>query len=154
MTAGPLDLLKVLASGVRAVAPERASGGVEHEGFEALLNKAKTGTISSGERVTEAKGAGVNLSPEQLDRLAVAADRAEAEGAQRALVLIDGKVLKLDVQTRTITGAADPAANGVHANYDTVITVAAAERTASEAASSDTLLRALGMARAPQAGAA
>jgi len=154
MTSGPLELLKVLASGVRAVAPERASSGVEHEGFESLLSRAKAGTISSGERVTEARSAGVNLTPEQLDRLAVAADRAEAEGAQRALVLIDGKVLKMDVQSRTITGAADPAADGVHANYDTVITVAAADRAAKGVASSSDLLRSLGMARAPQSGAA
>jgi hypothetical protein len=68
-----------------------------------MLAKAKSGELSSGLPVVVAPGAGVQLSGEQLTKLASAADVAEASGASKALVAIDGRMLTMDVATREIT---------------------------------------------------
>jgi hypothetical protein len=89
-----------------------------------MLQDATTGGISSGLPIRVARTAGVDLSPSQLTRLAAAADRAEAAGASKALVLIDGQVLEMDVGLRTITAHADLNATKVLMGVDAVITVA------------------------------
>jgi len=109
------DLLRALSSGVRsqgltaaAARPGKgAAGDIDGLDFQSLLAKAKSGTISSGLPVTVSPEAGIELTDEQLGRVAAAADLAQASGASRALVLIDGKAVKLDVGVRTVTGVAD-----------------------------------------------
>ena len=91
--------------------------------FAGLLQKAREGKISSDRPVTISRSAEVNLTPDQLARVSIAADQAEAEGDIRALVLIDGKALKLDVSTREVTGATSLTGAGVLTNIDTVINV-------------------------------
>jgi hypothetical protein len=44
----------------------------------------------------------VSLTPQQQGRLASAVDQAQSAGLSRALVLIDGKALVVDVTARTI----------------------------------------------------
>ena len=73
---------------------------LEHLPFDELLAEARAGQLSSGRTVS----AGFELSPQQLDRLAGAADLAEASGASRAMLLLDGRAMVLDVSTRTISG--------------------------------------------------
>ncbi len=123
MTSGPLDLLKLLASGTAG--PDRAPvadrSAVTSADFRTLLDKAQAGEISSGVPVRIHRNAGVELTAEQLARLAEAADRAEAQGATRALVLIDGLALRLDVGMREITGATDLAGGKVLTGIDAVI---------------------------------
>jgi hypothetical protein len=119
VTVDPLGL-------VSGAAPRRAGETarlVEGPSFDALLRQARTGEISSHVPVRVARNAGITLSDEQLTRLAAAADRAESEGAARALVLIDGKALTMDVPTRTITGKVDASATRVLAGIDAVVTV-------------------------------
>jgi hypothetical protein len=70
-------------------------------------------------------GANVTLSPGQMLRIAQAADLAESKGIGRALVMIDGKVLRLDVATRTITAAAEASATVVEGDCDGVIALGA-----------------------------
>lgn len=133
----PQQLLRTLGSGVR---PTGAEGGAPGRGsiagggsFADMLREASSGSAGRAP-VSVAKNAGVDLSPGQLERLAQAADRAQAEGADRALVLIDGMTLKLDVATRTITGrvTADGSVKGprVHTGVDAVVTVPAADEVA------------------------
>jgi hypothetical protein len=98
----------------------------EGPSFDQLLQQAQTGQVSSGIPIRVARQAGVDLSPSQLTRLADAADRAEATGASRALVMIDGMVLTMDVPQRTITGQADLSSTKVLNGVDAVVTVAAA----------------------------
>lgn len=106
--------------------------------FGDLLRAAEEGQISSGAPVTIAKSAGVSLSSAQLGKLATAADRAQAAGADRALVLMDGMAMQLDVATRTITGLAKVAPGTklpqVLTGVDTVITVPSDEDAAPLAA--------------------
>lgn len=102
-----------------------ANAGEGSQGeFAEALAKAKSGTLASGAEVKIAKGLSLKLTESQMQRLSAAADRAEAQGAGRAIVLIDGQALKLDVGSRTITGAADMSSTQVMSDADTVISVA------------------------------
>ncbi len=126
MSLDPLAILRLgaglLRAGNRVGAAPRP---IEGASFDELLGKARAGEIASGVPIRVTKESGVTLNDSQRARLAVAADKAEAEGVGRAVVLIDGQVLSLDVPTRTITGAVDPGKTQVQAGHDAVITVAA-----------------------------
>lgn len=123
------DLLRLLSSqatpGV-APGPVAAPGQPGAIDFAKLLDQAKTGHLSSGREVTIGKGAPVQLSDDQLKRISAAADLAEAQGATRALVMIDGQALKVDVAMREVTGAVDLAAQGVLTGIDAVVQVPSA----------------------------
>lgn len=98
-------LMSLLSSGVRAISgatptPQTAPGGPSD--FSSMLDLARAGELPTGLPVTIARGAGVELSEDQLARLAQAADRAESAGAVRALALIDGRAVELDVATRQV----------------------------------------------------
>ncbi|HYE02698.1 MAG TPA: hypothetical protein VD963_05635 [Phycisphaerales bacterium] len=129
---GEHELLRALASGIHAARPAGAApqaprpAGPGAPDFQSLLALARAGQISSGLDVSVASDSGVTLMPDQLARLAPAADRAEAAGIQHALVMIDGLALRLDVKTRTITGQADLSA-GPLPGIDGVVSVPARE---------------------------
>jgi hypothetical protein len=114
MTNSPLALLQKLASRGTTVAAgtaapyTAAAGPAAGLDFASLVTKAKAGQAVSDLPVTVSPRSGVELSPEQLQRLGAAADKAAAAGLQTALVLIDGKTLTLDVHKRQVTGAAQP----------------------------------------------
>jgi hypothetical protein len=126
MSVDPAAMLRALGSGVRpagvdAVHPVRSADGPS---FQQMLEDAASGGISSGLPVRVSRNVGVDLSPAQLSRLARAADRAEAAGVERAVVLIDGQALQMDVGLRTVTGKADLNATSVLTGVDAVVTVA------------------------------
>lgn len=123
MTGSPLDLLRLLGSGLSALGGRSRSAKVSIDGssFADLLEQAKAGQVQSGIPIRTADGVDLKLTPQQLDRLALAADRAEAQGAARALVMLDGTAIKLDVATRTITGTVDLSQSLVLSGFDTVI---------------------------------
>lgn len=114
------QLLRSLGSGIRPSGPDPArppsgaagSADVVNGSFADLLQAAASGSMSSGAPVKIAKGVKLELTPAQLSRAAVAADRAQAQGADRAVILMDGKALELDVATRTITGEVKGAPGG------------------------------------------
>jgi len=102
----PTFLLKQLEPAIRPAylgpPASRPTAPLEQQPFDELLASAKAGRLASGRSVSTAHE-GEPISPEQLQRLAVAADRAESSGAQRAVLLLDGRALVLDVATRTIS---------------------------------------------------
>ncbi len=116
-----VQLLRALGSGIRPAGGEQPAAGAAS--FAEMLESAKAGTVSSGLAVEVAPDAGVNLTNDQLARVAQAADRAEASGAHRALVEIDGQRLMLDVASRTVTGHAAEGPGGVVTGVDAVIRV-------------------------------
>ncbi|MCW5775123.1 MAG: hypothetical protein KIS87_01580 [Phycisphaeraceae bacterium] len=128
MNGSGTEILRTLGAGASFPVDVDVVGAPPSAGseFAALLASAQSGELQTGLEVTVARGAGVQLSPSQLERLAVAADRAHAEGASRALVLIDGMALELDVLSRTITGGVDLEAEGVLTGIDAVVRVGAA----------------------------
>lgn len=124
MTTDAATLLRALSGaspGSPAGAAARSGAAPGVVSFAGLLEKARAGELSSGAPVTVARGAAVDLSEDQLRRLSIAADRAEAAGATRALVLIDGMALKLDVGVREVTGAVELGAGGALAGIDGVV---------------------------------
>jgi hypothetical protein len=102
----PTFLLKQLEPAVRpaylGTPPSRPTAPLEQQPFDELLASAKAGRLASGREVSAAYE-GEPITTEQFQRLAIAADRAESSGAQRAVLLIDGRALMLDVATRTIS---------------------------------------------------
>ncbi len=99
-------LLKQLEPAVRPAymgpPASRPTAPLEQQPFDELLASAKAGRLASGRAISTVHE-GEPISPEQLQRLAIAADRAEASGAQRAVLLLDGRALLLDVATRTVS---------------------------------------------------
>ena len=120
MTTTSAELLRMLGS---VATPAQAQAGAKPSGldFASLLKQASQS--GSGIPITIGKSAGVKLTGEQLSRIGAAADLAESQGATRALVLIDGKALKLDVAVRQITGQAELASGGVLTGIDSVVSV-------------------------------
>lgn len=134
MNITPNDLLRKLGSGVRPDATASGSGvtarapmnrpvGVESADFASLLDDVHAGKMNSARPLSVATGANVELSSDQMQRLAVAADAAEAAGAQRLLAMIDGQGVTIDVDSRTITGSTDALKGRVVTDVDAFIVV-------------------------------
>lgn len=127
MTSSPIDLLRALGSGVLpsgVPAPARSIGG---SAFQDLLAKAQAGAVHSGLGVTVDPDLPVSLTPEQQQRLAEAADRAQASGAKVALVRLDGQLLRLDVAERRITQVVDLKHGDVLTGIDAMVEASATE---------------------------
>ena len=114
-----IDLLRTLGLSSGPAGNGATPPPVGGTSFSDLLSKATGGEFSTGLEVTLSQGANVELSSEQLQRLAKVADSAEAQGASRVLVLMDGHALTMDVGVRQITGTADM--TGVVTGIDAVV---------------------------------
>jgi hypothetical protein len=105
MTTDPTIMLKRLEPAVRpayAGAPGPGPAApLERRPFDELLAQAAQGRLESGRPVSAADAAAA-LTGAELARLSAAADVAEAAGATRALLLLDGRGLVLDVATRSL----------------------------------------------------
>lgn len=126
MTTDPIQLLRTLVNAGRGLPERSAQGSIEGSGFAALLKQAQTGELTTRDAVTIDPDVSVELSDEQMLKLSVATDKAEAAGVQTALVLVDGKRLVLDVRQRRITGEASVIeGTGIVSGVDGVIDLAA-----------------------------
>jgi hypothetical protein len=125
MILNPIDLLARLASGILPDAAPAPQTSIDQAGFADLLEKVRAGELASSQPVEIAPGANVELSPEQLARLGVALDAAEAAGHDRVLALIDGKALTVDVSGRMVMESHSPADARVLNGFDAVISVPA-----------------------------
>jgi hypothetical protein len=120
-----LGLLSLLGiGGRRAPKPQPAAPPLGAE-FAALLQQARRGDLSSDLPVSISKNAQVKLTPEQLGRVAAATDRAEAQGGTRALVLIDGVALKVDVAARQVLEQVDLSSGLALTGIDAFVTAPA-----------------------------
>ncbi|MCP3903366.1 MAG: hypothetical protein GY715_06995 [Planctomycetes bacterium] len=132
MSIDAASLLRKLEPPVRPVgthpvgAPPRP---LEQQGFDELLALVSTGDVRSdrGVRVPDETLLREPLTEEQLERLAAAADLAESSGAQRAVMLIDGRGLVMDIASRHVDGelSTDPASRLV--DLDAAVYVAGAD---------------------------
>ncbi len=112
MTFKSIQLLKRLEppirpayAGVAALMPKTP---LESQSFSELLGLVSDGSVRSDRPVTIDLQDGEELDDEQLERLAAAADLAESSGAERALMLIDGRGLVLEVGLRRVTSELSP----------------------------------------------
>lgn len=123
------DLFRPLSNSILPPGVERRSGAaasspgskIESLSFAELLNREASGNISTDRPVSIHPDCELNLSEDQLHRLGVAMDRAEASGAQRALVMIDGMAVKVDVGVRQILGKVDLQSTPVLGEIDAVV---------------------------------
>ena len=95
-----------VATGAASAATAASAGGGLN--FANLLTAARSGQLTSNRPVEASPEAQGQLSSDQLSRIAVAADHAESAGMSSALVMIDGKAVKLDVTAREVTAVVDP----------------------------------------------
>lgn len=124
------ELLKALGglSGTRARTGQTAPGETAVSGsFEELLEQARGGAITTDATVKIAKGLDIKLTPDQLRRASAAADVAEANGASRAMILLDGRAYRMDVSTRTIIGEAQSARAPAMSDVDAVVAAPASD---------------------------
>ncbi|MGE3106844.1 MAG: hypothetical protein AB7G11_05065 [Phycisphaerales bacterium] len=108
MTSESSQLLKMLGSGVRAgpCSTTPAPANIDSAPFAELLKQAESGDLATHRRVCVESSAGIELTEAQSLALSAAADRAEAAGIRKALVMLDDQAFVLDVSTRSITGKA------------------------------------------------
>lgn len=143
MMATPGDLLRLLGSGVSATGDRPpVSKPIEESAFKDLLDKAAQGHVPSGIEARLGQGVNATFTPEQMERLTAAGDKAEAAGASRAMILMDGLAVTMDVPTRTVTQVVKASSLGVVGDVDAVIGASAPKATGSQA-SGDALLSAL-----------
>lgn len=145
MTGTPLDLLSLVGVGTRLLGLGGGAKAPAEGGFEQALEAARSGELGSGRVVVSGAELGVDLSADQLERLSYAADVAEAQGATTAAVLMDGMVIRLDVESRTAL-ASSPAEGALMTGVDVVLS---AGSSAADAPSSDAMLRQLAPAGTP-----
>jgi hypothetical protein len=131
MAIDPIQLLKQLEPAVR---PGAALGSarppqapLEQRSFDELLSLVSTGSVHSGRPIAIADAAPLKdeLDDDQKARLASAADTAEAAGARRAVMLIDGRGLVIDVAGRMIETELGAKQNRALTNVDAAVYVAA-----------------------------
>lgn len=127
MTSSSVDLLRKLASGVRpdggaATSPKTPIEGL---GFHELLQRVEGGAVSSGRPVRVGEGVNLSLSSDQLERLGVALDAAEAAGASRVLAVIDGHALSIDVNEREILDARGSGDAILRSDFDAFLNIPA-----------------------------
>lgn len=123
------DLLRRLSSGVRpdGEAPPCAGAPIESRGFAELLASARKGELRSDRPLSLSRGVEGALTEPQLDRLALAADAAEAEGAQRLLAIIDGKAVNIDIASRTVRSVEPSSAGRLMGDADSFVILPAEE---------------------------
>lgn len=124
-TVSPFDLLRRLSSGVRPGAARRRAGALPQElqGFDELLAGVHRGATSSDRTVDQSPDLDLELTEDQLERLGVAVDVAEASGAQSLLALVDGHALGVDVADRQITEAGDQLTGRLLRSFDAALLV-------------------------------
>ncbi len=129
---GGADALALIGSGnAQRVASQAIIRQLaQSETFQNILDKARAGSVASGVQVQATKESGITLTQDQVERLSAAADIAEANGAGRAVFLIDGQALRMDVGTRTVLGPVDMSTTGVMNDVDAIVTVAGAGQSA------------------------
>jgi len=107
-------------------------GSIAGASFAEMLGQAERGVIRSDTPVRVAPGLELGLSVEQMERIGRAADVAAAHGAVRALVMIDGRALELDVGGREITGEVSFGTGGAVSEVDLVLDAGGGALAASE----------------------
>ncbi len=131
MTSNPLNMLKMLGrTGAGPTIAPGVPGGrpdITKAGFADLLKMARAGEMSSGREVSIDPGVKADLTSEQKTALASAADRAEAAGLNRALVIVNGQGFVLDVASRSVTATADLSNPSVLSQIDGVVNAGTGE---------------------------
>lgn len=127
MPMNPAHLMKRLEPPVRPGAAgstgKAPTSPLEQQSFDQLMTLVARGDVRSDRAVRVDFATDDELTPEQLDRLAGAADQAQAHGARRAVMLIDGRGLVMDVAERALTAELSAADSGAVMDIDAAVYV-------------------------------
>ena len=119
---GAKDLLRALGTNASpGIAQPSTASGAAATSFADALSSARAGKLASGRTVEVDPASGVNLSKSEVEALSRAADRAEANGATSALVLLGERAFKVDVPTRRVTGEVSLSDGSAVTGIDTVL---------------------------------
>jgi hypothetical protein len=121
MTLSPLELLAL--PGLASAATRSVGRALDSliPGGSSFADKLSSAQSQHEQLPVElGKGLELELTPEQMGRIADAVDRAEAEGADSAVVMIDDIALEVDVTMRTIRGAIDKD-GGINTLIDSIV---------------------------------
>ena len=130
MPTDPVNLLRKLEPPVRPAGAPRSgrapNAPFEELGFNQMLSLVTDGQVSSGRPISVGSEAMLReeLDDAQHARLAAAADVAESAGAGRAVMLIDGRALVMDVAGRAVTGELAAGGSNTVIDVDAAVTVA------------------------------
>ncbi len=107
MNDGSVSLLRMLAGGVLGFdTPSREpAGNPGAAGFGAMLESASRGELRSDLPVRIPAALEERVDPELRPRISEAADLAASEGIRRALVLVGGRMFRVDVASRSVIDA-------------------------------------------------
>jgi len=136
----PVNLLRKLEPPVRpASAPGPrlvARAPFERQGFDELLTLVSSGEIRSDRPLLVAADAGLTdaLDDGQLARLRAATDLAQSSGASRAVMLLDGRGLVIDVAERQVTSELSSGRPEALVDVDAAVHVAAEGKVAASPA--------------------
>lgn len=120
------EMLRRLAPPIRPGAPAAPAAPLElfeSRAFDELLAQAVNGTLRSGRTVACECDLQPPLDAAQLERLADAADSAEAQGVRRALMMIDGRGLEIDIATRAVISELTPTSGARPLRIDAALIV-------------------------------
>lgn len=107
---GPLQVHRSAASPARAAAAATVASGATS--FRQLLDRADLKFSQHAEQRLRQRG--IQLAPDQLDRIASALDQAAAKGAKDSLVLYRDIAMIVNVPNRTVITAMDGASMQQH----------------------------------------
>jgi len=109
MSLQPIDMLKRLASGVTpdGKRARRSNAPFETQSFADLLLESSRPVRATGRLVFTDPGLELELDDEEMDKLALALDRAEAQYMESLLAITSEGMLIVDVAERTIRSADD-----------------------------------------------
>ncbi len=86
-----------------AAAPAAANGA----SFAEVLKQRTSGVQFSGHALDRVQRRGIDTSPQTLERLDGAVQRAAAKGARESVVLLDGTAFVVSVRNKTVITAVD-----------------------------------------------
>jgi flagellar operon protein len=92
------------------VAPRPAAApatGPKGPSFAEVLKQRTTGVQFSGHALDRVQRRGIDTSPQTLERLDGAVQRAAAKGARESVVLLDGTAFVVSVRNKTVITAVD-----------------------------------------------
>ena len=126
MTLSPLELLAL--PGLASAATRSVGRALDSliPGGSSFADKLSSAQSKQSQLPVElGKGLEIELTSDQMARIADAVDRAEAEGADTAVVMIDDMALEVDVTMRTIRGEIDQD-GGINTQIDSIVYAEAA----------------------------
>jgi len=93
--------------GATSPAAPRTAATPKGASFAEVLKQRTSGVQFSGHALERVQRRGIDTSPQTLDRLDGAVQRAAAKGARESVVLVDGTAFVVSVRNRTVITAVD-----------------------------------------------